>query len=280
MDFAPNLDAVIPVAGDKIDKEFIVAAKKLKIISAFSVGYDNIDIKTATNYNIPVTNLPDIVTESTAELTFLIMLAVSRRLIECDNYVRHYNDQNWHPFLFTGNELFNKKLGIIGMGRIGKAVARRGISFGMYIYYYDVKAIKEDSLGFRANFLEFKDLINKVDYLTLHVPYTRFTHHMIGKNELKIMKNSAYLINAARGPIVDQEALIWALKENVIKGAALEVFETEPYVPSELTKLKNVVLTPHVGTNTEETNYRMTLEATRKIIQVFNGQTPTNIVNF
>ncbi|GAB4118035.1 MAG: 2-hydroxyacid dehydrogenase family protein [Candidatus Caldatribacteriota bacterium] len=277
LNFAPILDAVIPVAGDVINKEFIISAKKLKIISAFSVGYDNIDIKTAAQYNIPVTNLPDIVTESTAELTFLIMLALSRRLLDCDNYIRYHNDYNWHPFLFLSNELFNKKLGIIGLGRIGKAVAIRAISFGMSVYYYDVNCL--DNLSFNATFLPFENLLKEVDYLTLHIPYSKATHHMIGANEFKLMKNSTYFVNASRGSVVDQEALIKALKEGQIKGAALDVFETEPQVPEELIKLKNVVLTPHVGTNTIETNYKMALEASRKIIQVFNGQTPTNIVN-
>lgn len=249
----------------------------MKIISAYSVGYDNIDTKTAAKHNIPVTNLPDTVTESTAELTFLIMLAVSRRLIECDNYIRYYNDQNWHPFLFTSNELYGKKLGIIGMGRIGKAVARRALAAGMHIYYYDVKPAND--LQFKANYLQFNELIPTVDYLTLHLPYSESTRHIIGKSEFHSMKNSAYLVNASRGAIVNQEALIQALKENQIKGAALEVFETEPRVPEELTRLKNVVLTPHVGTNTIETNYKMALEASRKIIQIFNGEKPSNIVN-
>lgn len=275
--YAPILNAIIPVAGDRIDAKFINLAKNLKIISAYSVGYDNIDIKKATERNIPVTNLPDAVTESTAELTFLIMLAISRRLIECDNYVRYYNDQNWHPFLFTGNELYGKKLGIIGMGRIGKSVARRAIASGMDIYYYDINRVYD--IEFKASLLPFKKLLSSVDYITIHVPYTKNTHHLIGEFEFNLMKKSTYFVNASRGAIVDQKALIRALQEKHIKGAALEVFETEPQVPEELTRLKNVVLTPHVGTNTAETNLKMAIEASNNIIKIFNGKKPTKIVN-
>jgi len=272
---APQLDAIIPV-NDVISEDFIEMAKKLKIISNYGVGYDNIDIKAANKKGIMVTNLPDVVTESTAELTFMIMLAVSRRLIEADRYIRYGNDKNWHPFLFNSHELFGKLLGIVGFGRIGKAVARRALAFGMQVYYFDVLQDIESKL--EVNFLTFEKMLTKMDYITLHVPYMKSTHHLIGKKELNMMKKNSYLINASRGPVVDQTALIKALKEKKIKGAALEVFETEPYVPEELTCLPNVVLTPHMGTNTVETNIKMAKEAAKKIIQVFNGETPANII--
>jgi len=272
---APQLDAIIP-SGDVINADFIKIAKKLKIISNYSVGYDNLDVKAANKRGIIVTNLPDVVTESTAELTFMIMLAVSRRLIEADRYVRYGNDKNWHPFLFNSHELFEKLLGIIGFGRIGKAVARRALAFGMQVYYFDVLQYRESEL--EVNFLTFEKILTEMDYITLHVPYMKGTHHLIGKKELKMMKKSSYLINASRGPVVDQNALIKALREKKIKGAALEVFENEPYVPEELTSLANVVLTPHMGTNTVETNIKMAKEATKKIIQVFKGEIPANII--
>ena len=272
---APHLDAIIPV-GDVVSADFIQIAKKLKIISSYGVGYDNLDVKAANKKGIIVTNLPDVVTESTAELTFMIMLAVSRRLIEADRYVRYGNDKNWHPFLFNSHELFGKLLGIIGFGRIGKAVARRALAFGMQVYYFDVLQDSESEL--EANFLTFEKIITEMDYITLHVPYMKNTYHLIGKKELNMMKKSSYLINASRGPVVDQNALIKALKEKKIKGAALEVFETEPYVPEELTCLPNVVLTPHMGTNTVETNIKMAKEAAKKIIQVFQGEIPANVI--
>ncbi len=272
---APQLDAIIPT-GEVISADFIEIAKKLKIISNYGVGYDNLDIKAANKKGIIVTNLPDVVTESTAELTFMIMLAVSRRLIEADRYVRYGNDKNWHPFLFNSNELFRKLLGIIGFGRIGKAVARRALAFGMQVYYFDVLQDRESEL--EVNFLTFEKILTEMDYITLHVPYMKSTHHLIGKKELNMMKKSSYLINASRGPVVDQNALIKALREKTVKGAALEVFESEPYVPKELTSLANVVLTPHMGTNTIETNIIMAKEAAKKIIQVFKGEIPVNII--
>ncbi len=272
---APKLDAIIP-SGDVISADFIEIAKKLKIISNYGVGYDNLDVKVANKRGIIVTNLPDVVTESTAELTFMIMLAVSRRLIEADRYVRYGNDKNWHPFLFNSHELFGKLLGIIGFGRIGKAVARRALAFGMQVYYFDVLQDRESEL--EVNFLTFEKILTEMDYITLHVPYMKSTHHLIGKKELNMMKKSSYLINASRGPVVDQNALIKALREKKIKGAALEVFENEPCVPEELTCLPNVVLTPHMGTNTVETNIKMAKEAAKKIIQVFKGEIPANII--
>ena len=276
LNLAPQLDAIIPVC-DLIGAEFMEKAKRLKIISNYGVGYDNIDIGEASKKGIMVTNLPDIVTESTAELTFMIMLAVSRRLIEADRYVRYKNDENWHPFLFNSHELYEKKLGIIGLGRIGKAIARRALAFGMQVYYFDV--FQENKPELKINFLPFNKILTQMDYITLHVPYIKSTHHLIGEKEFNMMKKNPYLVNASRGPIVDENALIKALTLKKIKGAALEVFENEPYVPKELTRLSNVVLTPHMGTNTIETNTKMAKEAAKKIIQVFNGKTPTNIVN-
>ena len=276
LDMAPRLDAVIPI-NDAINAEFIEKAVKLKIISNYGVGYDNVDINKATEKGIMVTNLPDIVTESTAELTVMIMLAVSRRLIEADRYVRYENDENWHPFLFNSNELYEKNLGIIGFGRIGNAVARRAIAFGMHVYYFDI--FQENKSDLMVNFLPFHDILTQMDYITIHVPYMKNTHHLISTKEFNLMKKNSYLINAARGPIVDENALIKALIGKKIKGAALEVFENEPHVPKELSSLPNVVLTPHMGTNTIETNIKMAKEAANKIIQVFNGKTPTNIVN-
>jgi len=170
LDIAKDIDAVM-VVKEKIDKEFIDKASKLKAISVCGVGYDNVDISSATKKGIPVTNLPKAVTESTAELAFAIMLTLSRRIIEADHYVRHENDHNWHQFLFISNELFKKKLGVIGFGRIGQAMARRAFAFGMEVFYYDM--IKAESF---AKYLPFDELISTVDYLTIHVPYNKKTH--------------------------------------------------------------------------------------------------------
>jgi len=276
--FAPILDGIIPVI-TKINAEFIREAKKLKVISNYGVGYDNIDINAATKRGIPVTNLPYSVTESTAELTMAIMLAVTRRIAEADNYMRTANDGIWHPNLLMGHELYGKKLGIIGFGRIGKAVARRAWGFGMDLYYYDTKRSDSYKLDTNVKFLSFKELIKQMDYITLHVPYLKNTHHLIAKKEFANMKKNAYLINASRGPVVDQQALINALKNGIISGVALDVFEKELQVPEGLCKLKNVILTPHIGTSTIETRIKMAARASEKIIQIMSGKTSENIIN-
>jgi len=278
LEFAPALDAIIAV-GTKINAEFIEKAKKLKIISNYGVGYDNIDVTAATKKGIPVTNLPYSVTKSTAELTISLMLAVSRKIIEADNYVRTINDGNWHPMLLMGHELYAKKLGIIGFGRIGQTVAKCACGFGMDIYYYDIKHQDSDELGKNVKYLPFSELIKQMDYITLHVPYFKETHHLIAEKEFENMKKSAYLINTSRGPVVDQQALIKALKDKIIAGAALDVFETEPQVPVELCNLKNVVLTPHIGTSTVETRIKMAIRASEKVIQIMKGETPENVIN-
>jgi glyoxylate reductase len=273
LDLAQDIDAVI-VAGDKIDEEFLEKAKQLKVISAYSVGYDNVDISAATKRGIPVTNLPEAVTESTAELAFALMLALSRRLIEADHYVRKENDQKWHQFLLISHELFEKKLGIIGFGRIGQAVARRASAFGMQVYYYDV--VKKDTF---PQYLPFKELISSVDYLSLHVPHNKNTHHLLGKKEFQIMKKSAFLINASRGAVISESDLIQALKEKEIAGAGLDVYENEPHVTPELTYFPNVVLTPHLGTGTIETRIKMALKASDNVIKILKGEIPKHVVN-
>ena len=273
LDLAQDIDAVI-VVGDKINEEFLEKANQLKVISTYSVGYDNVDISAATKRGIPVTNLPETVTESTAELAVALMLALSRRLIEADHYVRKENDQKWHQFLIISHELFEKKLGIIGLGRIGQAVARRARAFGMQVYYYDV--VKKDT---SARYLPLKDLISSVDYLSLHVPYHKNTHHLLSKKEFQIMKKSAFLINTSRGAVISEADLTQALREKEISGAGLDVYESEPQVTPELTHFPNVVLTPHVGTGTIETRIKMALKASDNVIKILKGEMPKHIIN-
>lgn len=274
LEIAPYLDGVLCV-GTKIDREFFERAKKIKIISNYGVGFDNVDIEAATRHKVPVTNLPYCVTESTAELTLALMLTLSRRILEADRFIRESNNYDWHPMLILGNELFDKKLGILGFGRIGKAVARRAKTFGMDIYYYDFI----DQGNELATFLHLEDIYEDADYISLHLPYTKNTHHLINTDVFKKMKKSSFLINVARGPIVDETALIKALVNRDIAGAALDVFEREPFVPEELIKLPNVVLTPHIGTSTIETRIKMAKEASENILKVFRGEIPDNVVN-
>lgn len=276
LNFSSIVDAVI-LCKAKIDEEFIKRSKNLKIISAIGVGYDNVALEAANQKKIFITNNPKTVTESTAELTFGIMLALTRRIVEADRYVRYRNDNNWHFYLFNGNELIKKKIGIIGFGRIGKAVAKRCLAFGMEVYYFDL--LTQQNIKINAKALSFEKLISNMDYITLHIPYNKETHHLIGQQELTNMKNSAYLINVSRGAVVDQKALINALKNREIAGAALDVFETEPRVPEDLLKLSNVVLTPHIGSSTIETRLAMARESARKVIQTLKGHIPDDLVN-
>ncbi len=276
LSYAPEVDAIIQ-AKVKIKEEFIKRTKKLKIISVLGAGYDGVDLKAANQKKIFITNNPRTVTESTAEFSVAIMLALTRRIVEADNYVRYKNDQNWHLYLYNGNTLWGKKIGIVGFGKIGESVARRCLGFGMEIYYYDL--FPKTEIDLEAKFLPFEKIISDMDYITLHVPYCQETHHLIGETELDNMKKSAYLVNASRGAVVNQKALINALKNKDIAGAALDVYETEPSVPKELTELKNVVLTPHIGSATIETRIAMAKESADKIIQTLEGNIPDDLVN-
>ncbi len=277
-EITPEIDAIIAVRY-KVTADFIKKAKDLKIISMYAVGYDNVDLEAANERGIIVTNIPDAVTETTAELTFALILTLSRRIIEADRYVRNDNDKNWHPFLLISNELYQKKIGIIGFGRIGQAVAKRALAFGMEVYYYDKALNESDNVDLVAKYLPLNRILEEMDYVTIHVPYLSSTHHMIDFKELSSMKKEAFIINASRGKIVNQKALISALENNYIAGAALDVYENEPEVPDELKKMNNVVLTPHLGTTTIETRTRMAKEASNRIIEYLEGKQISNVVN-
>ena len=274
-------DGLLCLLTDRIDAEVMDSAPNLRVISTYSVGFDHIDVEAATKRGIYVTHTPGVLTDAVAEFTIGLLLAVTRRILEADQVIREGQwNKPWNPYFLTGPELKGKTLGIIGMGRIGRAVAEKIKGFGMRIIYYDIyrneKAEKE--LG-----VEYKDLdtvLKESDFVSLHVPLTKETRHMIGERELRLMKSSAYLINTARGPIVDTEALIRALKEGWIAGAALDVFEQEPLPPEHpLTKLENVVLAPHIASATTEARQRMAELAAKNLIAVLKGEKPPALVN-
>lgn len=277
MNYAPDLDGII-VSRACIDADFIKKAKKLKVISKFGVGYDTVDVKAVSEAGIILTNLPTAVTEVTAELVFGIMLSLTRRIAEADRYLRNTQSDRWfQEALFMGHGLWGKKIGFIGFGRVGQATARRCISFGMKIFYYDIE--KKNNLSVKAQYVPFDQLLEEMDYIILQAPYSKSTHHLIGKNEIEKMKKSVYFINTARGPEIDQKALINALKEKRIAGAALDVYENEPSIPRELKLFDNVVLTPHLGTDTYETDLQMVKEAADNVIKVLTGAIPEFVVN-
>ncbi len=273
-------DALLCLLTDTIDKEVINANPNLKVISNYAVGYDNVDIKAATEKEIPVCNTPGVLENAVAEHTFALMLALAKRIVEADSFTRAGKYKRWEPMLLLGTELEGKTLGIIGLGRIGAGVARRAVKgMGVKVLYYDVKRNEDFEREYQAQYASLQDLLKQSDFVSLHVPLLPSTHHLIGKKELAMMKRTAYLINTSRGPVVDEKALVQALKKKQIAGAALDVYEHEPKLASGLTKLKNVVLTPHTASATVEARTAMSELAAQNIIDVLQGRKAKFTVN-
>ncbi|MBS2100181.1 NAD(P)-dependent oxidoreductase [Carboxylicivirga linearis] len=274
-----DCEAIITVYGHKLDNEVIDAAENLKMIANFGAGYDNIDMQHAASKGIVVTNSPDPVTEPTAELALGLMISVARRMAEMDRKLRE-KKVTWGVMRNLSTTLVGKTIGIIGMGAIGKALARRAVASGMNVVYHNRNKIDEQTESeLNATYLSLQNLLKTSDVISLNMPLTPETKNMIGENELKQMKPSVFLINTARGPVVDQSALIKALQMGIIAGAGLDVYEDEPNVPDELLALDNVVLMPHLGTATHETRKEMSTLVAENIKAFFNGEVPPNKVN-
>ncbi len=272
-------DALISLLTDPIDKEVIESSSQLKIIANYAVGVDNIDISSATRKGILVTNTPGVLTETTADLTWALILAIARRIIQGDDLMRQRMFKGWAPKLLLGQDVYKKTLGIIGMGEIGQAVARRAMGFDMSILYHNRTRDKRNEKKFKASFVDLETLLTDSDFITLHVPLTTETYHLIGRNEFKMMKKSAYLINTSRGKCVHEAALIQALSKGWIQGAALDVFEHEPQISSQLVKLPNIILAPHIGSASRETRSKMAIMAAENVLAAFRGEIPPNCVN-
>jgi len=274
-------DALVSLLTDNIDAEVMDAAgPNLKIIANYAVGYNNIDVEEATKRGIMVTNTPGVLTETTADFAWTLLMAIARRIVEADKFVREGKFRGWEPMLLLGTDVFGATLGIVGFGRIGQAMARRALGFNMRVLYYDNSKVDEQiEKELKATFVDLPTLLKESDFVTLHVPLTKQTHHLIGEKELKMMKKDAYLINTARGPVVDEKALVKALKEGWIKGAALDVFENEPEIEPELLKLDNVVLAPHIASASYATRSKMSVMVAENIIKALNGEVPPNLVN-
>lgn len=273
-----DVDALLCLLTDSIDKELIDAAPRLKCVSNYAVGYNNIDVAYASSKNIAVCNTPGVLTESTADLAWALLMACARRVVEADRYLRDGLFTGWEPLLFLGNDVFGKTLGIIGMGRIGQAVARRAEGFGMKILWHGPRPERDD-LPKAYQWKDLETLCKKSDYISIHAPLTSENHHLMGEKELALMKPNAILINTARGPIVDEEALIKALQNKEIAAAGLDVFEREPEVPQALKDLPNVVLLPHIGSASIETRNKMALMAAENAIAVIQGKEPPARLN-
>ncbi|MGY4706996.1 2-hydroxyacid dehydrogenase [Candidatus Bipolaricaulota sp. J31] len=270
---------IVPLS-TRVDAQVLASAPGLKVIANLGVGVDNIDLAEANARKVIVLNTPGVLTETVADLAFALMLAVARRVVELDKCLRAEGFPGWSfmpPYL--GRDVWGATLGIVGLGRIGAAVARRAKCFRMRVLYHSRtrKPDVEAELGCR--YASLGELLAESDFVVLCVPLTPETHHLIGERELSLMKDTAYLINIARGPVVDEEALVRALKEGWIAGAALDVFEREPEVHPELPRLDNVVLTPHIGSATVDTRRRMAALAVDGVLAALRGERPGNLVN-
>jgi glyoxylate reductase len=268
-------DAVICMLSDSINADLLSHATKLKILANYAVGYNNIDLAAAKACGIVVTNTPDVLTDATADLAWALMLAVARRVVEGDQWVRTGTWRGWAPTQLLGADVAGKTLGIIGMGRIGQAVAQRAQGFRMRVLYESRRAVTPPR-GFAWERRPLDEVLAEADFISLHVPLTEATRHLIGARELSLMKPTAILINTARGPVVDEKALVSALKAGTIAGAGLDVYEQEPLVHPGLVELPNVVLLPHLGSATLETRIRMGRICLDNIEAVLNGRPAPN----
>ena len=276
-----DVEGLLPLLTERIDAEVMDAAEGLKVISNYAVGYNNIDVAAATERGIYVTNTPGILTDTTADCAFALLMAVARRIPEADRHVKEGGWVHaWGPRMYVGTDVHGKKLGIIGLGRIGGAIARRAKGFDMDVIYYDEHRRRdlEGELGVR--YAPLKELLTESDYVSLHVPLTASTRHMIGKRELTMMKETAFLINTSRGPVVDEDALYKALRDGDIAGAGLDVFEHEPLSQeSPLKGLDNAVITPHIASASVETRTKMATTAAFNLVSALQGKEPPNLVN-
>lgn len=272
-------DALLCLLTDPIDREVFSANPKLKIVANYAVGYNNIDVEAAAEMGIPVSNTPGVLTETSADLAFALIMAVSRRVVEADAYLRTGKWGGWGPLQFLGPDVYGATLGIVGLGRIGKAVARRAKGFDMNVKYWNRTRLSEEEEQ-RQNweYMPLEELLQTADFVSLHVAYTPETHYMISQRELELMKPGAVLINTSRGAVVDEKALVGALKEGVIWGAGLDVFEHEPEVEKELLTMKNVVLLPHLGSASVATRTKMGMIAIDNILAACKGEPIPNLV--
>jgi glyoxylate reductase len=272
-------DAAIVTLGDFIDAETIRAATRLKILANYAVGYNNIDLAAARARGLIVTNTPDVLTDATADLTWALLLATARRIVEGDALVRSGRWTGWSPTQLLGAEVSGKTLGIIGMGRIGQAVAHRAVGFRMPVRYHTRQLMATASLPREWEYRSLQDILGEADVVTIHVPLTPATHHLIGARELAWMRPTAFVINTARGPIVDEGALVDALKTGIIAGAGLDVYEQEPAIHSALAQLKQVVLLPHLGSATVHARVQMGLVCLENIQAVLDGRPAPNQIS-
>lgn len=275
-----DVDGLVALLTDRIDEELLDAAPRLRVVSNYAVGFDNVDVDAATARGVVVTNTPGVLTETVADFAMALLLGVARRLVEADRYTRAGKWRSWMPMLFLGPDVHHATLGLVGLGRIGAAVARRARGFDMRLLYYDVVRRQDLEHELGLEFAALEDVLRQADFVSIHTPLTRNTRHLIGAAQLRLMKRTAVLINTARGPIVDQQALYRALVDGTIAAAGLDVFEVEP-VPADdpLLRLDNVVVAPHIASASVETRTKMGVMAAENCLAVLEGRQPPNFVN-
>jgi len=276
---AKDADGIISMLSDKIDKELIDSCENLKIVANYAVGYNNIDVQAASERGVAVCNTPDVLTQSTAELGFSLMMAAARRISESEKFTRAKKFKGWKPDLFLGMDLHGKTLGIFGFGRIGQAVAKMASGFNMNILYNSRSEKTQAELLTGAKKVSFEDMIRKSDFVIITAPATPETKHKFTMQTFRQMKSSAVLVNIGRGEIVKESDLVVALQNNVIFSAGLDVYEFEPKIDEGLFKLDNVVLAPHIGSGSFATRDAMAKLCCDSVIKVFKGETPHNLVS-
>ncbi len=260
-------DGLLCLLTDKIDHELLAAGPKLKAVSTFSVGYDHVDVPACKARGVAVTNTPGVLTEATADFTWALLMSAARRVVEGDDYMRGGKYKGWDPLMILGSDVFGRTLGVIGFGRIGQAVAKRATGFSMKVLYYDTRrATPESEAALNAKFVPLDELLRESDYVSVHTVLDEGTRHLLDDRAFGLMKKSAYLINAARGPIVDEKALVRALKSDKIRGAGLDVYEWEPKMAPGLASCKNAVLAPHLASATLETRTKMGIMSAQGLI--------------
>lgn len=280
----PGHDYIYCLLTDNIDARFLEACvnatPRLKMVANMAVGFNNIDVKAATRLGVAVSNTPGVLSDTTADFAFALLMATARRIPEAEQFLRAGKYKGWGPLLFCGAEVHHSTLGLIGAGRIGKLMAKRASGFDMNVIYYDVYRMPpEDEQEYHVTYMPMDEVLEQADFVSVHTPYMPSTHHLISEREFGLMKPTAILINTARGPIVDEKALVQALQAGKIAGAGLDVFENEPAVEAELLKMNNVVLTPHIASASLKTRTLMATMASDNIVAHIKGQRPPNIVN-
>lgn len=280
----PGHDYIYSLLTDNIDARFLeacaTATPRLRMVANMAVGFNNIDVDTATRLGIAVSNTPGVLSDTTADLAFALLMTTARRIPEAERFLRAGKYTGWGPLLFCGVDVHGATLGLIGAGRIGKLLAKRSTGFDMKVIYYDVyRMSQEEEQQYHVTYMPFEDVLQQADFVSIHTPYMPSTHHLISERELNLMKPGSILINTARGPIVDEKALVKALLAGTIAGAGLDVFENEPAVEPELLKMENVVLLPHIASASLRTRTLMATMASDNIVALHHGQRPPNILN-